>query len=191
MKIGIFVGSFNPVHKGHIKIVKHLIENKYLDKVIIIPTGNYWNKQNLIDIDDRINMLKFYQNDSIIIDNKLNNLTYTYEIMNELKREYENLYLILGADNLISFDKWNNYEDLLNYYLVIINREDIDVNYYLDKHKIKKYIIVDDLEKDDISSSLVRDLITSNKSLDKYLDVEIINYIKNNNLYGGINEKNS
>ena len=93
MKIGIFVGSFNPVHKGHIKIVKHLIENKYLDKVIIIPTGNYWNKQNLIDIDDRINMLKFYQNDSIIIDNKLNNLTYTYEIMNELKREYENLYL--------------------------------------------------------------------------------------------------
>ena len=191
MKIGIFVGSFNPVHKGHIKIVKHLIENKYLDKVIIIPTGNYWNKQNLIDIDDRINMLKFYQNDSIIIDNKLNNLTYTYEIMNELKREYENLYLILGADNLISFDKWNNYEDLLNYYLVIINREDIDVNYYLDKHKIKKYIIVDDLEKDDIYSSLVRDLITSNKSLDKYLDVEIINYIKNNNLYGGINEKNS
>lgn len=191
MKIGIFVGSFNPVHKGHIKIVKHLIENKYLDKVIIIPTGNYWNKQNLIDIDDRINMLKFYQNDSIIIDNKLNNLTYTYEIMNELKREYENLYLILGADNLISFDKWNNYEELLNYYLVIINREDIDVNYYLDKHKIKKYIIVDDLEKDDISSSLVRKLITSNKSLDKYLDVEIINYIKNNNLYGGINEKNS
>ena len=74
---------------------------------------------------------------------------------------------------------------------MIINREDIDVNYYLDKHKIKKYIIVDDLEKDDISSSLVRDLITSNKSLDKYLDVEIINYIKNNNLYGGINEKNS
>ena len=48
MKIGIFVGSFNPVHKGHIKIVKHLLTKKYLDKVLIVPTGNYWNKNNLI-----------------------------------------------------------------------------------------------------------------------------------------------
>ena len=47
MKIGVYVGSFNPVHIGHIKIVKYLINNNYFDKVIIIPTGNYWNKQNL------------------------------------------------------------------------------------------------------------------------------------------------
>ena len=61
MKIGVYVGSFNPVHKGHMKIVKHLIKNNYLDKVIVIPTGAYWDKQNLIDINDRISMLKFYE----------------------------------------------------------------------------------------------------------------------------------
>ena len=57
MKIGIYVGSFNPPHKGHIKIVNHLINN-YLDKVIIIPTGNYWDKLDLVSINDRINMIK-------------------------------------------------------------------------------------------------------------------------------------
>ena len=121
MKIGVFVGSFNPVHKGHIKIINHLIKNKYLDKVIIIPTGNYWNKQNIININDRINMLKFYENYDIIVDNKLNNLTYTYEIMNELNHEYKDLNLIIGADNLIDFDKWKNFKELLNYNLIIIN----------------------------------------------------------------------
>ena len=88
MNIGVFVGSFNPPHKGHIGIVNYLINKKILDKIIIIPTGNYWDKQDLINIDDRINMLKFYENDKIIIDNKHNNMEYTYLIMNSLKEEY-------------------------------------------------------------------------------------------------------
>ena len=75
MKIGIYVGSFNPPHKGHIKIVNHLI-SKYLDKVIIIPTGNYWDKLDLVNIDHRINMLKFYENEKIIIDTKNNRIEY-------------------------------------------------------------------------------------------------------------------
>lgn len=185
MKIGIFVGSFNPVHKGHIKIINHLIQNKYLDKVIIIPTGNYWNKQDIIDVNDRINMLKYYKNNDVIIDDKLNNLTYTYEIMNELKQVYEDLNLIIGADNLIDFDKWKNFQELLNYNLIIINREDVDVSYYLKKHNIKKYTIVNDLPKLDISSTLVRNLIKEDKyeELKKYIDYDIIEYIKAKKLY--------
>ena len=185
MKIGIFVGSFNPVHKGHIKIINHLIKNKYLDKIIIIPTGNYWNKQNIININDRINMLKYYKTNDIIIDNKLNDLTYTYEIMNELKQNYEDLNLIIGADNLIYFDKWKNFKELLRYNLIIINREDVDVNYYLEKHNIKKYTIVNDLSKLDVSSTLVRNLIKEDKyeELNKYLDEDVIEYIKTEKLY--------
>ena len=185
MKIGIFVGSFNPVHKGHIKIINHLIQSKYLDKVIIIPTGNYWNKQNIININDRINMLKYYKTNDIIIDNKLNDLTYTYEIMNELKQNYEDLNLIIGADNLIDFDKWKNFKELLRYNLIIINREDVDVSYYLEKHNIKKYTIVNDLPKLDVSSTLVRNLIKEDKyeELNKYLDEDVIEYIKEKKLY--------
>ena len=57
MKIGVYVGSFNPVHKGHIKVVKKVLK-EYVDKVLIVPTLSYWDKNNLISITDRINMLK-------------------------------------------------------------------------------------------------------------------------------------
>ena len=50
MKIGVYVGSFNPPHKGHKKIANHLVKNKYVDKVLIIPTSNYWNKTNLVNL---------------------------------------------------------------------------------------------------------------------------------------------
>ena len=68
MKIGIYIGSFNPPHKGHKKIINYLLTNKYVDKILIIPTGNYWHKQNLINIKDRINMLKYYENKKIKVD---------------------------------------------------------------------------------------------------------------------------
>lgn len=63
-KIAVYVGSFNPIHKAHIKVAKHILKN-YTDKVIIVPTGNYWNKNNLINIKDRIKMLKLYETKNI------------------------------------------------------------------------------------------------------------------------------
>lgn len=194
MKIGIYVGSFNPPHKGHIKIVNHLI-SKYLDKVIIIPTGNYWEKIDLVNIDHRINMLKLYENENIIIDDENNSLEYTYQILNGLKLKYKDdeLYLIIGADNIVNFDKWKNYEQILTYNLVILNRNNIDVLGYLEKlNKKDKYVIVNDLPNIDISSTLIRNKL-NNKDYDlsMYVDDCVLNYIMENNLYGGIHEKNS
>ena len=58
MRIGVYVGSFDPVHNGHEKIVNHLLNKNYLDKIIIIPTGNYWDKQNITKLNHREKMLK-------------------------------------------------------------------------------------------------------------------------------------
>ena len=186
MKIGVYVGSFNPPHKGHVKIVNHLINN-YLDKVIIIPTGNYWEKLDLISIDYRINMLKFYENENIIIDNKNNNFEYTYQILNSLKLEYkeDELYLIIGADNIINFDKWMNYKEILTYNIIILNRNNIDILEYLEQlDKKDKYVIVNDLPNIDISSTMIRNKL-NNKDFDlsMYIDDYILNYIRANNLY--------
>ena len=63
MKLGIYIGSFNPPHKGHIKVINYLLDNDYVDKILVVPTGNYWDKQDLVDIRDRIKMLQFYEND--------------------------------------------------------------------------------------------------------------------------------
>lgn len=187
MKIGVFVGSFNPVHRGHIKIVKFLLNN-YLDEVIIVPTGNYWNKNDLLDIEKRINMLKLYEDDRIIIDTENNNLEYTYMIMDKMsqKYKYDTLYLILGADNIIDFDKWKEYKKLLKYNLIIINRDGIDVYYYLSKfNKKDKYIICNNLPNMEISSSEIRYDIM-NKNYDKLKDLiddKILNYIIKYDLY--------
>ena len=73
MKIGVYVGSFNPPHKGHIKIVETLIKEKYVDKIVIIPTNNYWNKTNLIKLSFLIVILlyPFYSGDSYEIWSKI------------------------------------------------------------------------------------------------------------------------
>ena len=187
MKIGIYVGSFNPPHKGHIKIVNHLINN-YLDKVIIIPTGNYWDKKDLVSINDRIKMLKYYENENIIIETKNNNIEYTYQILEKLSKEYsiDELYLIIGADNIISFDKWKNYQDILKYNLIILNRSNIDIIKYLYKlNKKDKYIIVNDLPNIDISSTMIRNKIKDSniKNILELIDKDIYEYIENNKLY--------
>lgn len=182
MKIGVYVGSFNPPHKGHKKIANHLVKNKYVDKVLIIPTTNYWNKTNLVDLEHRINMLNFFKTENIIIDNKLNNIEYTYQILRELKKDNNEYSLILGADNIIDFHKWNYYEELLELELLIINRDNIDVKSYLDKlNKKDKYKIID-IKNIDISSTYIRKSL-NNKTITKYIDKEVLEYIKKENLY--------
>jgi len=187
MEIGVYVGSFNPPHKGHIKIVNHLINN-YLDKVIVIATGNYWDKKDLVSVQDRINMLKLYETENIIIDSKNNDIEYTYQILEKLSKEYnkESLYLIIGADNIINFDKWKNYEEILKYNLIILNRDDINIKDYLERlNKKDKYIIVNDLPNIDISSTMIRNKFKNNnyESLSMYLDKEVYEYIKEKKLY--------
>ncbi len=185
MKIGVYVGSFNPPHLGHKKIINHLLDN-YLDKVIIVPTGSYWEKNNLIDIKDRIKMLKFYETKNIIIDEENNHLPYTYQVLENLEKKYqEELYLIIGADNLINFDKWKNFNTLLKYNLIIMNREDIDAKYYQKKHHITKGHIINDFPKQDVSSTIIRDLLKNKKYKESeiYLDKNVLEYVKINNLY--------
>ena len=179
MRLGVYVGSFNPVHIGHIDVVNYLINKKYVDKVLIVPTLNYWNKFNLIDIHHRINMLKIFENKNIKIDNKNNKYIYTYELLNKLKKEYDDeLYLIMGADNIIEFDKWKNYKEILNYKIIIVNRNNIDINKYIKKYNSNNFITVDNYEYIDISSTEIRDNLNS-----KYLDKKVRDYINRNNLF--------
>ena len=181
-KIGIFVGSFDPIHLGHIKVMDYLIENKYLDKIIILPTGNYWNKKDLTDINSRCEMIKLIKRDYLIVDNENNKYQYTYQILNALNKKYKDheLYLIIAADNIISFDKWKNVDEILsNNKVIVLNRNNIDINSYVSKFKQKdKFIIVQDYPFIDISSTSLRGKINKD-----YLDKNVYNYIIEKHLY--------
>ena len=132
-------------------------------------------------------MWNYYKSDNIIIDNRYNDLEYTYMILDRLKEECDDeLYLIIGADNVINFDKWKNYKEILNNKILVIPREGIDIEKYLDKYDNKNnFILVDGFKEMDISSTNIRDLLKRKRydEVEEYLDKEIIEYIKKNNLY--------
>ena len=178
MKIGVFVGSFNPPHDGHIHIAKYLINNQYVDKVLILPTPNYWNKQDLVGIKDRINMLKFYEEENIIIDDIHNNYPYTYLVLKSLKKDYLNdsLYLVIGSDNIKGFNKWNNLDYILKHKIIVMNRGD-NIDKYINKLGKEHFIIIDDFPFINISSSDIR------KGKKEFINSNVLKYIKEHNLY--------
>lgn len=126
-------------------------------------------------------MLKFYENDNIKVDTSNNNYQYTYQLMRKLKKEYshDELYLIIGADNIINFKKWKNYEELLTYNIIIMTRNNIDILKYT-SHLTGKFTVVNDYNFTDISSTKIRNNVFLNK---KYLQEDIYHYIIENKLY--------
>lgn len=128
MRIGVYCGSFNPVHKGHIKIARACVSQGAVDRVLIVPTGNYWDKQNLMPVENRIEMLRLYQSDTIFIDSTHNDIQYTYELFRVLQRENpdDQLCLVIGGDNLPTFGRWREYKEILQYDFVIIPRDEIN-----------------------------------------------------------------
>ncbi len=179
MKLGIYIGSFNPVHKGHIDVVNYLLINNYVDRVLIVPTLGYWNKNDLVDIKHRINMLKIFENDKVMVDTEHNSYNYTYQLFEALSKDYEDeLYLIIGADNIIEFDKWKEYRKLLKYKIIVMNRDGIDIGKYIKKYHSNNFIVISDYKYIDISSSKIRKSLAG-----KYLDSKVLKYIKDNHLY--------
>ena len=179
MRLGIYIGSFNPPHIGHLDVINYLLNNKYVDSVLIVPTLGYWDKDNLIELKHRINMLKFFENDKVKIDTLHNEYAYTYLLMRALSKDYDDeLYLIMGADNIVEFDKWKHYQELLKYKIIVMNRDDIDIDKYIEKYHSNNFITIKDYEYIPISSTQIRDNLDS-----RFIDSRVLRYIKKNNLY--------
>lgn len=176
MKIGVFVGSFDPVHNGHTNVINYLIDKKIVDRVLVIATGNYWDKQNITDLNKRLDMLDLIKKDNIIIDKTHNNIKYTYQMLNVLKKEYKDdeFYLVIGADNANTLHKWKHYNEIIQNGIIVVGRDNIKVNL-----KTNKLIFIDK-NFGNISSTKIRNDILNNKM---YLDDLVYNYIIENNLY--------
>ncbi len=179
MKLGIFVGSFNPVHEGHIKVANYLLDNNYVDKVLMLATPNYWDKHEPTPIKDRVNMLKFYETENLIVDDIHNKDPYTYQVLRNLKKDYPNdeLYLIMGADNIINLNKWKNINEILVNKIIVVNRNDINIYKYLENFPKEQFIVIPSFPNIDISSTEIRN------GKHQYLKKEVKEYIERNHLY--------
>ena len=158
MKLGVFVGSFNPVHEGHIKVANYLINNHYVDKVLMLATPNYWDKQDLIELKHRVNMLKFYETENLVVDDIHNKEPFTYQVLRLLRKDYPNdeLYLIIGADNIINLHKWKNIGEILENKIIVVNRDNLDIYQYLDKFPKEQFVIIPSFPNIEVSSTEIR-----------------------------------
>ena len=184
-RVGVFVGSFDPIHKGHMHIMKYLLQYNLVDKIIVVPTGDYWSKSMEASLEDRIEMCKLVQSKKIEISTTLNKYEYTYQVLEELEKKYpmDYLFLIMGADNIIHFDKWKNIDHLLEYNIIVVNRDNIDINEYVEKfNKKDNFIVLDDFDFLSISSTYIRSNIEA-ENAKEFLDEKVLNYIKSKNLY--------
>ncbi|MDE5714856.1 MAG: nicotinate (nicotinamide) nucleotide adenylyltransferase, partial [Anaeroplasmataceae bacterium] len=193
MKIGVYGGSFNPCHLMHKQIVLSLLEKNIFDRIIVLPTGNFYNKKNLLKGEERKKMLELmFQNQPrvIICDYEFkNNLICTYRSLDYLQNMYkgDTLYFIMGSDNILSFDKWKRYEYILDTYnLLIIQRKGIDIADTLEKYSnYKGEILLLDLDLLDIQSNQIRTLLYEEnyESVISLLDECVLEYIKKKKLY--------
>lgn len=189
MKIGIFGGSFNPPHVMHKNLALYLIKNKYLDKVIYVPTGNKYVKEDLIDVKYRLEMLKLMvantKNLEISAYEMQNSLIYTYQTLDYFKKLYPNdeIYFVCGSDNLREIKSWKNYKYILdNYKLLVVKRSNDDIEEMVGNLKSKNVIAVNIPCNIPISSSIIRKNIKLNQNFEG-LDLKVKKYIEKKNLY--------
>lgn len=195
-KYGFFGGSFNPVTNAHIEIAKEIVEKYKLTKVIFVPMGNNYEKNGLIDEEDRYNMLnivtkKYKQLEVSKIElNRKEKLT-MLDAFKLIEKEYKkkDKYFILGEDNLYKIISSKDSSKLIkNYKYIIIQRgnknlkEILNTNEKLEKNKENFYIMENETYKN-ISSSTIRKQLKSNKQMELKIDKDVLEYIKNKKLY--------
>lgn len=185
MKIGVFGGTFDPVHNGHINAFAETYIGMKLDKVIIVPTFiSPFKKQAGSTDSHRLNMLKlavedydFAEIDTFEIDQQ--KVTYTFDTLKYLKGKYpdDELYFIIGTDHFISFDKWahaDKLHDLAKF--VVLDRNDELYNVEAPFIKLSTNIV-------EISSTLIRERLKSNTEVKHLIPEEVYGYIKEQRLY--------
>jgi len=189
MKIGLFFGSFNPIHIGHTAIANYLAEYSDLDEVWFVVTPQNPLKRNMELADDKQRLKivelviseykKFKVSD---IEFSLSKPSYTINTLNQLKRLYpdNNFVLIMGSDNLLIIEKWKDYKKILSEFEVYVYpRKDFDSKNY----SLSKNIKLIDAPIIEVSSTFIRAGIKNGRDVRFFLSEKANQYIKVKKLF--------
>lgn len=200
MRVGIFGGTFNPPHLGHINMCKLFLEEIELDKLFIIPASIPPHKQinSKTTTEQRFEMasLAFSEisaNVSVLdIEMKRSGKSYSADTIKELKSlGYDNLFFLCGTDMLLTLDRWYMPEYIFaNATIVYIRRENEAENNKLIADKIIDYkkrfnakVINIKAKPIELSSSMVRQAIKNGEDVTNMVADNVLEYIKEKNLY--------
>ena len=178
MNIGLYFGSFNPIHIGHLIIANHVLNETSINKIwfIVSPQNPFKESKTLLNEFDRLHLVRLAtQEDNRIkcsdIEFNLPKPSYTSNTLTFLSEKYpeHQFSLIMGSDSYQNLDKWKNYETIINNYPVYV--------YQREGHEIKKTFDKEPVTLNapiiQISASQIREHIKSAKSI-RYLVPEIV-----------------
>jgi nicotinate-nucleotide adenylyltransferase len=197
MKIGVFGGTFNPVHNGHIRIAKLYFEKLGLDKLIVIPTNIPPHKtvSDMVDSADRLNMLRLAFEDCpnveiSDIEINISGKSYTVNTISALKELYPNdeLYLIVGGDMFLCFESWKEYKKILSMCTLCTAPREVGEYAALKEYQLKldpelKTTVILNSEVLVLSSSEIRKKIKNGAELGNLLPKKALEYINHKGLY--------
>jgi nicotinate-nucleotide adenylyltransferase len=191
MKIGLYFGTFNPIHIGHLIIANHMAEHSDLDQIwmVVTPHNPHKQKNTLLDDYHRLHMVHLATEDYLKIrpsdiEFKLPQPNYTINTLVHLQEKHPKyeFSLIMGEDNLNSLQKWKNYEAILNNHEIYVyprlNSGDIDPQFvnHPKIHKINSPII-------ELSSTFIRESIKNGKNVSPMLPHKVGEYLEHNLFY--------
>ncbi|MDG1528724.1 MAG: nicotinate (nicotinamide) nucleotide adenylyltransferase [Polaribacter sp.] len=191
MKIGLYFGTFNPIHVGHLIIANHMSENSDLDEVwmVVTPQNPFKKKSSLLDNYHRLQLVDLATENypkikASKIEFDLPQPNYTVHTLAHISDKFpeHNFSLIMGEDNLKSFHKWKNYETILEHHHIYVypriseGKTETQFDNHLKIHKIDSPII-------QISSTQIRKGIQEEKNIQPMLSNSVWNYIDEMNFY--------
>lgn len=201
-KIGLFFGSFNPIHVGHLLIANHMVNHTDLEEIwfVVSPHNPHKKKASLLKDYHRLALVNeaIEDNDnfkSSDVEFGMAQPSYTVETLAYLKENHPtyDFSLLMGEDNLRSFHKWKNYELILEnnpifiYPRVLTIQELSDSNFKLDEKTAAllnhENITLTDAPVMKVSSSFIRNLIKSGKSTKYLLTAPVKKYVEEMNFY--------
>jgi nicotinate-nucleotide adenylyltransferase len=190
LKIGLYFGSYNPIHIGHLAIANYLVEYTDIDQLwfVISPQNPFKKKGNLLDDYQRLEMAhRAVEGDGRLrasnIEFSLPKPSYTIDTLVWLKDQHPNyqFVILMGSDNLESFHKWKNYESIVeNYGVIVYPRPGFDQS-KIQPHK--NITIAENAPLMEISSSFIREAIHNGKDVRHFMPPRAWEYLEEMNFY--------
>ena len=192
MKVGLYFGSFNPIHNGHLIIAQYFAEFTDLDEVwlVVTPQNPLKTSTGLLADHHRYEMARLAVDGYSRI--KVSNIefglpkpSYTIDTLTYLSERYpeKSFVLLMGSDNLISINKWKNWEQLLSAYDIMVYPRPGYEDVALEKEKLKRTTTVKGVPLMQISSTFIRSAIKNKKDIRFMLPESVYHYIDEMNLY--------
>jgi nicotinate-nucleotide adenylyltransferase len=189
MKIGLFFGSFNPIHAGHLIIANYMATYTGLDQVwlVVSPHNPLKEKESLVHTYDRLEMVRLAIDDTenlrvCDVEFQLPQPSYTIDTLTHLKAKYpeHNFNLIMGSDNLASLKKWKNYEILLrDYHIMVYPRRGTE----LPELATHPSVSITETPIMELSATFIRQAIKDKKSIRFFVPDSVIEFIESKSLY--------